>query len=201
VTGTHSCRPATGCRALLPVLARTGPGMPFGTYRDGGPATHAPGVYGRRTPPRQAPHPGPPACADLAAAAGFLAAVRQALGECHAHLVAPDGGPPAAADDATRYGWRAGAGEYPRPCGPCIGIAGPPGAGQRATLDPLAAYEAARITAAKVPGRQLAITFPQADAMLRGSGLVESREIGRGTGESARRVWELPVRILLGDPA
>jgi len=198
VTSTHSRRPASG-RALLPALKRPGPAMPFGACRDGGPVMYTPGVYRRALPPWLALYPGTPACADLPAAAGFLAAVRLALGECRAHLVAPDGGPPAAADDAARYGWRAGAGECPRPCGPCIGITGPPGAGQRAILRPLAAYEAARMTAARVPGRELAITFPQADTMLRGSGLVESREIGGGAGAAARRVWELPARVLLGD--
>jgi hypothetical protein len=166
----------------------------------GGPARLAPGVY-RRTPPHwqsagtvKWSAPGP------VTAPGFLALVRLALAEHQAHLVGVDGGRPGTPEDAAEYGWSAGPGGCPQPHGPCIGIAGPCHPGQRVTLLPVAAYEAACRAAVRVPGAGLTSAFPQVDLLLRQSGLAVPENAAGGQA-GARRVWELPAAVLFAAAA
>jgi hypothetical protein len=157
-------------------------------------------VYGRRPLRWQPAGAGKSSAPGLITAAGFLALVRLALAERQAHLVAVDGGRPGAREEAAKYGWAAGPGACPQPCGPCIGIAGPCDAGQRVILHPVAAYEAASRVAARIPGPGLISPYPQVDLLLRESGLAASENTAGGRA-AGRRVWAVPAAVLFADEA
>jgi hypothetical protein len=121
-------------------------------------------------------------------AAGFLRLVRVALEFDRAHLTGADGTP-------TRgYAFA-----------PCIGTVRAGGQGDRVYLYPLAAYEAARSVSALLD-MPFAPAFPQIDASMRDSGLIQCEispaghrhSVLRRVAGGTFRVWDLPAAALLG---
>jgi hypothetical protein len=139
-------------------------------------------------------------------AAGFLYLVQVALWGQRAHLAAAAGdGTPAGGDAAPACAGNTGTGAGPEPPGPCIGAAVPAG---RVYLFPLADYQAARSMAGDL-GAPFTLTYPQLEAAIRDSGLLQYEDSAHGRRHTVRRhvagglfrVWDLPADTVLGAAA